>query len=115
MPSKAQHRPYPCRNISIRSIQTEVLAYLFCACSRSGNSLPRHRADGAEISLWGVGLLRCKLLLNGQKTFFFFLSHTSVISVTNIPGAIALARMLCLAYSDDKVFVKWFRAALLAL
>ena len=49
------------------------------------------------------------------KRHYLLLSHTSVISVTNVPGAIALARMLCLAYSDDKVFVKWFRAALLAL
>lgn len=113
MPNKAQHRPRPYRKISIRSAHTGDQAYLFGAHSRSGISSPRQGADHAEISVGEVGLLLCQLLFQVQRRCWVVL-RTSVISVTNGPGANTLARIPCLTYSDDNVIVRWLRAALLA-
>jgi hypothetical protein len=90
VPSKAQHRLYPCRDVSIRSIGTAVIAYLFYDCSLSENSLLWHRPDNATISLRSVGLLRRESTIRS----LCFSSHTFVIPVTNILGAIALVGML---------------------
>lgn len=114
MPNTVRHQPYPWKRISFVWFRGECWLTSSVPARVAGMSC-HGSAPMALMSPSGVSAYSNISFHSTLGRPCLMRLRTSVISVTNIPGAIAFARMLYLAYSDDRVFVKWFRAALLAL